>query len=168
MDAMTTSRRATKSTTSAASAKPAVPVTEATTSPATSRNRPTISGATVVKLLITAVALVAVAAVTWLLVTSAGLATFPQPADDASDAAKVGSFMIRFGLVVIAIAVAVLLGTQIIGLLIPRTDEPRTATWVDFMKALGDLIKTPAGIGFGVVILGIILMFPTVFAGSTP
>jgi hypothetical protein len=103
-----------------------------------------------------------------LLVTSAGLGTFPQPADGASDAARVGSFMIRFGLVVIALAVAVLLGTQIIGLLIPKTDEPTTTSWVDFMKALGELIKTPAGIGFGVVILGIILMFPDALAGSTP
>lgn len=165
---MTTSRRATKPATSSTAPRPAAPATDPTTSSATSRSRPSITGAAVVKVLITAVALVAVAAVTWLLVTSAGLGTFPQPADDASDAARVGSFMIRFGLVVIAIAVAVLLGTQIIGLLIPRTDEPRTASWVDFMKALGDLIKTPAGIGFGVVILGIILMFPTVFAGSTP
>lgn len=117
-----------------------------------------------VKLAITVGALVAVGYVAWLLVTSAGLGTFPQPGNHASDAARVGSFMIRFGLVIIALAVAVLLGTQIIGLLIGKTDPARGTTWVEFMKALGELIKTPAGIGFGVVILGVILMFPTVFA----
>jgi len=161
---MTASRRPTKATT----AIPKAATTQTTgNTVVTSKNR-SISAGTVGRLLITAVALVAVAYVAWLLVTSAGLGTFPQPAENASDAARVGSFMIRFGLVIIALAVAVLLGTQIIGLLISKTDERATPTWVEFMKALGDLIKTPAGIGFGVVILGIILMFPTVFAGSTP
>jgi len=165
---MASSRRATKATTGVTSANPTDAVTNRTgRTVGTSGNR-SISVGTVVKLLITAVALVAVAYVSWVLVTSAGLGTFPQPAANASDAAKVGSFMIRFGLVIIALAVAVLLGTQIIGLLIPKTDEPKTTTWVEFMKVLGELIKTPAGIGFGVVILGVILMFPTVFAGSTP
>jgi ABC-type transport system involved in cytochrome c biogenesis permease subunit len=165
---MTSSRRATKATTGVTNANPTGPVINPTgRTVGTSANR-LISARTAGRLLITAVALVAVAYVTWLLVTSAGLGTFPQPAAHASDAARVGSFMIRFGLVIIALAVAVLLGTQIIGLLIPKTDEPRTTTWVEFMKALAELVKTPAGIGFGVVILGVILMFPTVFAGSTP
>jgi ABC-type transport system involved in cytochrome c biogenesis permease subunit len=165
---MTSSRRATKASTAATSPSPARGATIPPDTPVVARRNWSIGAGTVVKLLITAVALVALAYVAWLLVTSAGLGTFPQPAANASDAARVGSFMIRFGLVIIALAVAVLLGTQIIGLLIPKTDEPRTTTWVEFMKALGELIKTPAGIGFGVVILGVILMFPTVFAGSTP
>ncbi len=109
-------------------------------------------------------ALAAVAYVAWLLVTSAGLGLFPVPAADASDAAKVGSFMIRFGLVIIALSTAVLLGAEILRVLLPAQEPRGTRDWVDFMKALADLIKTPAGIGFGVVILGVILMFPTVFA----
>ena len=165
---MTSSRRATKATTGVTSANPTGPVTNPTGRTVGTGGIRSIGAGTMGKLLITAVALVAVAYVTWLLVTSAGLGTFPQPAANASDAARVGSFMIKFGLVIIALAVAVLLGTQIIGLLIPKTDERRTTTWVEFMKVLAELIKTPAGIGFGVVILGVILMFPTVFAGSAP
>lgn len=128
------------------------------------RSNRAISGATLVKVLITIVALVAVAYVAWLLVTSAGLGAFPVPANSASDAAKVGSYMIRFGLVIIALATAVLLGAEILRVLIPPQQPRDAGDWVDFMKALAELIKTPAGIGFGVVILGVILMFPTVFA----
>lgn len=160
---MTSSKRTTKgvavASTDRAGARTVTP------QPAVGARRRSITRENVLKLLITLVALVAVAYVAWLLVTSAGLGTFPVPAADASDAAKVGSFMIRFGLVIIALAVAVLLGTQILSVLLPKANGgPQTTGWVEFMKALGELIKTPAGIGFGVVILGIILMFPTVFA----
>lgn len=162
---MTSSKRPVKAVSSASSANTTgtTPTRSATNVGATvNRSIPT---GTLVKVLISVVALVAVAYISWLLVTSAGLGTFPVPAGNASDAAKVGSFMIRFGLVIIALAVAVLLGTQILGVLLPKPGgDVRTNSWVEFMKALGELIKTPAGIGFGVVILGVILMFPTVFA----
>jgi hypothetical protein len=162
---MTSSRR--RSTPAAAASSPAETGTTRATlnrGNAVTINRSNWAGMAA-KVLITVVALVAVAYVAWLLVTSAGLGTFPVPAGDASDVAKVGSFMIRFGLVIIALAVAVLLGTQILALILPERAGGRGAmNWVEFMKALGELIKTPAGIGFGVVILGVILMFPTVFA----
>lgn len=160
-----TSRRTTKATPVVNSSTSPAATTSRRTQDAAARMNRSITRETLGKVLITLVALIAVAYVAWLLVTSAGLGTFPVPAASASDAAKVGSFMIRFGLVIIALAVAVLLGTQILGVLLPRADSGRGTTgWVEFMKALGELIKTPAGIGFGVVILGVILMFPTVFA----
>lgn len=125
-----------------------------------------ITTGTPVKVAIALIALAAVGYVTWLLVTSAGLGAFPVPAANASDGAKVGSFMIRFGLVIIALATSVLLGAEILRVLlgIPQGGRVTGDNWVDFMRALADLIKTPAGIGFGVAILGVILMFPTVFA----
>jgi hypothetical protein len=131
--------------------------------PAATRTR--VDAATVMKVVVLLIALVAAGAIAWLLVTSAGLGTFPAPAESASDAAKVGSFMIRFGLVIIALAAAVGLGAQILGLALGNQSmRSGTFDWVEFMKALAELIKTPAGMGFGVTILGVILMFPTVFA----
>lgn len=131
--------------------------------PAATRTR--LDATAVMKVVVLLIALIAAGAIAWLLVTSAGLGTFPTPADTASDAAKVGSFMIRFGLVIIALAAAVGLGAQILGLVLGNQSIRSGAfDWVEFMKALAELIKTPAGMGFGVTILGVILMFPTVFA----
>jgi hypothetical protein len=118
-----------------------------------------------IKFIVLLIALAAAGYIAWILVTSAGLGTFPTPAGSASDAAKVGSFMIRFGLVIIALAAAVGLGAQILGLALGnQTLRSGDFDWVEFMKALAELIKTPAGMGFGVTILGVILVFPTVFA----
>jgi len=140
--------------------------TVAATRPAeTPAKRTRLDVAAVMKVVVLLIALLAAGAVAWLLVTSAGLGTFPVPAATASDAAKVGSFMIRFGLVIIALAAAVGLGAQILGLALGNQSIRSGAfDWVEFMKALAELIKTPAGMGFGVTILGVILMFPTVFA----